>query len=103
VILGGKDYGCDDVGPVIDPSDPAWTSREAVVSVGYAAPQAGALAYAYLPSDTSTVVAVYGDGRRSSSGLVISPGGFWAMPITPGDNPDGYIYLNATGGEVART
>ncbi|MEX2255372.1 MAG: hypothetical protein WEC34_08035 [Acidimicrobiia bacterium] len=103
LTIGTQDFGCDDVGPVINPNaDPA-TPREAVEPGPFPNPNAGLFAYAYLPPGATNVVLIFADGRTTSAGLVIEPTArFWGMPIKPGDNPPIISYTTADGTEIAR-
>ena len=104
VTLGDIDIGCDDVGPVTS-GDPQATPRWAFVSVDgdLSENNAAELCYGSLPVGATGAMVVHDDGRRSQAGLVIDgTSSIWAMPVTPGDNPDHVVFLDAQGRELLR-
>jgi hypothetical protein len=102
LIIGTVDFGCDRPNVLADA--PPATPRRAVENNGFRTPQAGVLLYGRLPSGATTVELILDDGRSSmpTSQAVDVSSRSWAVPITPGDNPQSVVYRLPDGSEVAR-
>lgn len=103
VVIGEIDLGCEDVGPGVPAgSDPA-TPRTAAAAAGpFPEDEAGQLAFGFLPAGATNVSLRHSDGRTDEATVVVSAElRVWASPITPGDNPDVAVYLDADGRELA--